>query len=41
MIAKATGAYSRIRKQFNLPIGRFEGIEAGLVPDIGRVEFVD
>jgi len=23
----ATGAYSRIRKQFNLPIGRFEGIE--------------
>lgn len=23
-----TGAYSRIRKQFNLPIGRFEGIEA-------------
>ena len=30
MIARATGAYSRIRKQFNLPIGRFEGIEAGL-----------
>ena len=26
----ATGAYSRIRKQFNLPIGRFEGIEEGL-----------
>jgi acyl-CoA dehydrogenase len=23
-----TGAYARIRKQFNLPIGRFEGIEA-------------
>ena len=23
-----TGAYTRIRKQFNLPIGRFEGIEA-------------
>ena len=23
----ATGAYTRIRKQFNLPIGRFEGIE--------------
>ena len=22
-----TGAYSRIRKQFNLPIGRFEGVE--------------
>ena len=26
----ATGAYSRIRKQFNLPIGRFEGIEEAL-----------
>ena len=25
--ALATGAYTRIRKQFNLPIGRFEGIE--------------
>jgi len=25
-----TGAYSRIRKQFNLPIGRFEGIEAAM-----------
>jgi len=23
-----TGAYARIRKQFNLPIGRFEGVEA-------------
>jgi acyl-CoA dehydrogenase len=28
--ALATGAYSRIRKQFNLPIGRFEGVEAAL-----------
>jgi len=28
LAALATGAYSRIRKQFNLPIGRFEGIEA-------------
>lgn len=26
----ATGAYARIRKQFNLPIGRFEGIEEPL-----------
>ncbi|MBT8040848.1 MAG: acyl-CoA dehydrogenase [Xanthomonadales bacterium] len=30
MVARATGAYARIRKQFNLPIGRFEGVEAGL-----------
>lgn len=28
--ALVTGAYARIRKQFNLPIGRFEGIEEGL-----------
>ncbi len=27
LVTLATGAYSRIRKQFNLPIGRFEGIE--------------
>jgi acyl-CoA dehydrogenase len=30
MVALATGAYSRIRKQFNMPIGRFEGIESAL-----------
>lgn len=30
MGALATGAYSRIRRQFNMPIGRFEGIEAAL-----------
>ena len=28
--ALATGAYARIRKQFNMPIGRFEGIESAL-----------
>jgi acyl-CoA dehydrogenase len=28
LCALTTGAYARIRKQFNLPIGRFEGIEA-------------
>ncbi len=30
MAAYATGAYARIRKQFNLPIGKFEGIEEAL-----------
>lgn len=30
MGARATGAYARIRKQFNMPIGRFEGIESPL-----------
>lgn len=30
LVSRATGAYARIRKQFNLPIGRFEGIEEAL-----------
>lgn len=30
VLAYATGAYARIRRQFNLPIGRFEGIEEPL-----------
>ncbi|HET6603652.1 MAG TPA: acyl-CoA dehydrogenase [Xanthomonadaceae bacterium] len=30
MGALATGAYARIRKQFGLPIGRFEGVEEAL-----------
>ncbi|MFK8078055.1 MAG: acyl-CoA dehydrogenase [Granulosicoccus sp.] len=29
-VARFVGAYSRIRKQFNLPIGKFEGIEEAL-----------
>jgi len=27
LVCRATGAYARIRKQFNMPIGRFEGVE--------------
>lgn len=30
LVALATGAYARIRKQFNMPIGRFEGVEEAL-----------
>jgi acyl-CoA dehydrogenase len=30
LAALSTGAYSRIRKQFNLPIGRFEGVEEAM-----------
>ncbi len=30
MVAYSTGAYARIRKQFNMAIGRFEGIEEPL-----------
>ena len=36
MAALATGAYARIRKQFNLPIGRFEGVEEGLARIAGH-----
>lgn len=28
--ARYTGAYARVRKQFNLPIGKFEGVEEAL-----------
>ncbi|MHB8534950.1 MAG: acyl-CoA dehydrogenase [Sulfuricaulis sp.] len=30
LAARATGAYARIRRQFKLPIGRFEAVEEGL-----------
>jgi acyl-CoA dehydrogenase len=30
MAAASTGAYARIRKQFQMPIGRFEGVEEAL-----------
>ncbi len=32
----ATGAYARIRKQFNIPIGRFEGVEEALARIAGK-----
>jgi acyl-CoA dehydrogenase len=34
--ALATGAYARIRKQFGMPIGRFEGIESALARIAGN-----
>ncbi len=30
LAARATGAYARVRKQFKMPIGRFEGVEEAL-----------
>lgn len=30
LAAHATGAYARVRKQFKMPIGKFEGVEAAL-----------
>lgn len=32
----STGAYARIRKQFNLPIGKFEGVEEAMAQIGGR-----
>ncbi len=31
----ATGAYARIRKQFNTPVGKFEGVEAVIARMVG------
>jgi acyl-CoA dehydrogenase len=36
LAAAATGAYSRIRKQFGLSIGRFEGVEEALARIAGK-----
>lgn len=36
-----TGAYSRVRKQFGLPIGKFEGIEAPLARMLGNTYIMD
>ena len=37
----STGAYARIRRQFNMPIGRFEGVEAVIARMAARVYIVD
>jgi acyl-CoA dehydrogenase len=39
--SRATGAYARIRKQFKLPIGKFEGIEEPLARIGGFTYFMD
>ena len=41
MLALASGAYARIRKQFNQPIGRFEGIEEPLARIAGKAYIMD
>lgn len=41
MAAYATGAYARVRKQFNTPIGRFEGIEEALARIAGFTYMMD
>lgn len=37
----ATGAYGRIRRQFNMPIGRFEGVEAVIARMVGFTYTMD
>ena len=41
MAARAVGAYSVIRKQFGLSIGKFEGIEEGLARIAGHAYILD
>jgi acyl-CoA dehydrogenase len=36
MVSRSTGAYARVRRQFNLPIGRFEGVEEALARIAGE-----
>lgn len=39
--AWASGAYARIRRQFNMSVGRFEGVEEVLARILGRVWMMD
>lgn len=39
--ARTTGAYARVRKQFRVPIGRFEGVEEPLARIVGDTYLVD
>jgi len=41
LVARASGAYSRVRKQFHMPIGKFEGIEEALARIGGHTYMVD
>jgi acyl-CoA dehydrogenase len=41
LVALATGAYARVRRQFRLPIGRFEGIEEALARIAGHTYLMD
>lgn len=41
MAARTTGAYARVRTQFNLPIGRFEGVQEALARIAGLAYMTD
>jgi acyl-CoA dehydrogenase len=40
-VARVVGAYARIRRQFRLPIGRFEGVEEVLAQIAGNIYAMD
>ena len=41
MCARTTGAYARVRRQFNVPIGMFEGIQAPLAEIVANAYQID
>jgi len=41
LCARTTGAYARIRQQFNIPIGKFEGIQERLGPLAANAYYLD
>ncbi len=41
LAARATGAYSRVRKQFGLPVGKFEGVQEGLARIAGSAYLME
>ncbi len=41
LASRAVGAYARIRRQFNMPIGRFEGVEEALARIGGYTYLID
>ena len=41
LVCRATGAYARVRRQFKMPIGYFEGVEEALAPMAGYTYMMD
>jgi acyl-CoA dehydrogenase len=41
LAARATGAYGRVRQQFSVPIGRFEGVEEALARIAGNLYMME
>ncbi|MGR8948934.1 MAG: acyl-CoA dehydrogenase [Gammaproteobacteria bacterium] len=41
MCARTTGAYARVRKQFNVPIGKFEGVQEAISRIVANTYMID